>query len=131
MGSDTSGGEAIPVSDRLAAALAYAGADPFVAAVGATRLAIAITDPRRPDNPLVYVNDSFCALTGYARDEVIGRNCRFLQGPQTDPAAPAAIRAALDVGQADRDRRSSTIAATADPSGTASRLLRCSTPIAR
>jgi PAS domain S-box-containing protein len=34
----------------------------------------------------VFVNDAFCELTGYDREEVIGRNCRFLQGPQSDPA---------------------------------------------
>ncbi len=85
--------------DRLAVALAYAGEDPFVGIVSATRTPVVITDPRRPDNPLVFVNDSFCRLTGYARDEVIGRNCRFLQGPDTDPASVAAIRAAVAAGR--------------------------------
>lgn len=48
------------------------------------------------DRALVYVNNAFLDATGYARDEVIGRNCRFLQGPGTDPEAVAAIRRALD-----------------------------------
>ena len=74
-------------------------ADPFAAAVHATHMPIAISDPRLPDNPIVFVNDSFCRLSGYAREEVIGRNCRFLQGPATDPAAVARIRAALQASQ--------------------------------
>jgi PAS domain S-box-containing protein len=75
------------------------GADPFAAAVRATHMPIAISDPRLPDNPIVFVNDSFCRLSGYAREEVIGRNCRFLQGPGTDPAAVARIRAAVEASQ--------------------------------
>ena len=71
------------------------GTDPFASAVRATRMPMVITDPRLPDNPLVFVNDAFCRLTGYARDEILGRNCRFLQGPDSDPAAVAAIRAAV------------------------------------
>ena len=59
--------------------------DPFVAAVRATRMPMIITDPRQNDNPVVFANDSFCRLTGYARSEILGRNCRFLQGPETDP----------------------------------------------
>lgn len=59
--------------------------DPFVAAVRATRMPMIITDPRQSDNPVVFANDSFCRLTGYTRAEILGRNCRFLQGPETDP----------------------------------------------
>ena len=59
--------------------------DPFVAAVRATRMPMIITDPRQSDNPVVFANDSFCRLTGYTRSEILGRNCRFLQGPETDP----------------------------------------------
>ncbi|SDY98370.1 PAS domain S-box-containing protein [Geodermatophilus africanus] len=64
-------------------------------AVVATDIAFIITDPRQPDNPLIWVNPSFSRITGYG-DEAVGRNCRFLQGPATDPAAIAGIRAALD-----------------------------------
>ena len=65
-------------------------------AVIATDIAFTITDPRRPDNPLVWVNPSFTRVTGYDAEEVIGRNCRFLQGPATDPDAVALIRAGLE-----------------------------------
>ncbi len=69
--------------------------DPFAAAIRGTRMPMVITDPRLPDNPIVFVNKAFQDLTGYDRDEIIGRNCRFLQGPDTDPATVAHIRASL------------------------------------
>jgi PAS domain S-box-containing protein len=71
------------------------GVDPFTAAVRATRMPMIITDPRKPDNKIVFVNDAFCRLTGYAREEILGRNCRFLQGPETDPADVSKVRAAV------------------------------------
>jgi len=72
--------------------------DPFAAAIRATRMSMLITDPRKPDNPIVFVNDSFLRLTGYGREEVMGKNCRFLQGPGTDPASVAEVRAAVAEG---------------------------------
>ena len=61
-----------------------------VAAEGVT-----IADARLPDRPLIYANEGFERITGYAVAEVLGRNCRFLQGPGTDPVAVAEIRAAV------------------------------------
>ncbi|MEL7689420.1 PAS domain-containing protein [Citromicrobium bathyomarinum] len=58
--------------------------------------ALAISDPSIEDNPLVFVSDAFESLTGYARDAVIGRNCRFLQGENTDPDAVARLREAVE-----------------------------------
>ncbi|MBE7201229.1 MAG: PAS domain-containing protein [Parafilimonas terrae] len=69
--------------------------DPFAAAVRATRMPMLITDPHKPDNPIVFVNDAFFKLTGYARAEVIGRNCRFLQGPETQRADVDRLRDAI------------------------------------
>lgn len=60
---------------------------------------VVVADPRQPDLPLVFVNDAFCRITGYAREDVIGRNCRFLQGPETEPDAVDAIRDAIAHGQ--------------------------------
>ena len=54
-----------------------------------------ITDPRQPDNPIVFANNAFLDLVGYGRDEVLGRNCRFLQGPDTDPEAVDKLRSAI------------------------------------
>ena len=70
--------------------------DPFAAAVRATRMSMIITNPRQPDNPIVFANAAFLKLTGYERDEVLGANCRFLQGERTDRKAVAAIRAAIE-----------------------------------
>ncbi|MCJ2050068.1 histidine kinase dimerization/phosphoacceptor domain -containing protein [Methylobacterium sp. J-070] len=69
--------------------------DPFAAAVRATRMAMIITNPRLDDNPIVYANDAFLRMSGYARSEVLGRNCRFLQGADTDRGAVALIREAV------------------------------------
>nr|AML77389.1 putative LOV domain-containing protein [Crossopetalum rhacoma] len=55
-----------------------------------------ITDPRLPDNPIIFASDSFLELTEYCREEILGRNCRFLQGPETDPATVRKIRDAID-----------------------------------
>ena len=59
---------------------------------------ITISDPSEPDNPLIYVNDEFCELTGYCRDEALGRNCRFLQGERTREKQVEKMRTAIDDG---------------------------------
>jgi PAS domain S-box-containing protein len=64
-------------------------------AVERTGMPMVVTDPRQPDNPIVLANGAFLALTGYTADEVIGRNCRFLQGPDTKPADVEVIRRGL------------------------------------
>jgi hypothetical protein len=74
--------------------------DALAAAVGAAPTGIVVSDPNLPDCPIVYANPAFFRLTGYAPSEVIGRNCRFLQGRGTDPAHVHAIRRAI------ADRRS-------------------------
>jgi PAS domain S-box-containing protein len=55
-------------------------------------IASVISDPRQPDNPIVACNQPFCDLTGYAVDDVVGRNCRFLSGPATEPWLSEEIR---------------------------------------
>lgn len=57
---------------------------------------VSLADPSAPDTPLTYVNRAFEELTGYDREEILGRNCRFLQGSGTDPETTARIRAAVD-----------------------------------
>lgn len=64
-------------------------------ALSASAEGITISCPSLPDNPLIYVNEGFETLTGYTADEVLGRNCRFLQGPGTDPGACEEIRTAI------------------------------------
>jgi PAS domain S-box-containing protein len=68
---------------------------PFERLVGETTEGITVCDFRRPDMPLIWVNRGFLNLTGYRKNEVLGRNCRFLQGPDTDPAAVERVRQAL------------------------------------
>ncbi len=60
--------------------------------IEASAIAAVISDPRRPDNPIIECNAAFEALTGYARVEVIGRNCRFLRGEGTEPDLSEALR---------------------------------------
>jgi PAS domain S-box-containing protein len=64
-------------------------------AMAASGEGIVITDPQKPNNPIVYVNTGFERITGYPRDAAIGQSCRFLQGADTNPDALAEIRAAL------------------------------------
>jgi PAS domain S-box-containing protein len=72
-----------------------AGQDSIIASVGASPLAMVLSNPRRPDNPLEIVNRAFCALTGYAEAEIVGRNCRFLAGAATEPDVTDRIRTAI------------------------------------
>lgn len=58
-------------------------------------IAAVISNPRLPDNPIVECNEAFIALTGYTRDEIVGRNCRFLSGPDTEPWLSETIRAGV------------------------------------
>jgi PAS domain S-box-containing protein len=65
--------------------------DIFFAAVQMSRMPMCLSDPAQPDNPIIFCNQAFEQLTGYGWDEVVGRNCRFLQGAETDQAAVALI----------------------------------------
>ncbi len=67
----------------------------FFAAIEMTRMPMILTDPNLPDNQIVFANKAFFDLTGYEEDEVLGRNCRFLQGAQTDRASVAEMRDAI------------------------------------
>lgn len=71
-------------------------------ALAAASTGITIADARQPDMPLIFVNPAFEQITGYAATDVLGKNCRFLQGADTDQAALAQIRTALATGQACR-----------------------------
>ncbi len=68
--------------------------------IAAATSGIVIADARAPDCPLVYVNEGFERITGYTVAEIIGRNCRFLQGPDTDPAVHMQMRQMLAAGEA-------------------------------
>ncbi|CAA9504521.1 MAG: diguanylate cyclase/phosphodiesterase (GGDEF & EAL domains) with PAS/PAC sensor(s) [uncultured Solirubrobacteraceae bacterium] len=84
-----------PSSDPLSAALAHRALDAAVTG-------IVIVDMTRPHRPMTYVNPAFERITGYRTEEVLGRNCRILQGEETDPAAVAEFSEALRRGEACR-----------------------------
>ena len=67
----------------------------FFAAIEMTRMPMILTDPNLPDDPIVFANKAFLDLTGYEEGEVLGRNCRFLQGAQTDRQTVAELREAI------------------------------------
>ena len=113
-------GEPIPCRDHMAA-LPYEG-ETFDGSVGILRdvsdererreeletktraldeapVGITVTDPQQEDNPMVYVNDRFVEMTGYTREESIGVNCRFLQGPDTEEASVQELRDAIDADE--------------------------------
>ena len=56
---------------------------------------LVISDPALADTPIIFISDEFEQQTGYPPEEVLGHNCRFLQGPETDPKAVQAIRDAI------------------------------------
>ncbi|MCM3796524.1 STAS domain-containing protein [Priestia megaterium] len=60
-----------------------------------THAGLTITDPSLPDNPIIYANKGFLDLTGYEREEVVGKNCRFLQGKQTNPTTIKEMKQAI------------------------------------
>jgi PAS domain S-box-containing protein len=64
----------------------------LMAAIQTAQRSFCITDPSLPDNPIVFASAGFLQLTGYALDKVLGRNCRFLQGPKTDQKQVAILR---------------------------------------
>lgn len=63
--------------------------------IGASPVASVISNPRRADNPIEIANAAFCALTGYAEADIVGRNCRFLAGDATEPWLSAKLRDAI------------------------------------
>lgn len=67
----------------------------FFAAVKTTRMPMIVTDPNQPDNPIVFANPAFMGMTGYSPEELIGKNCRLLQGPDTDRDTVTELRRAI------------------------------------
>ena len=64
-------------------------------ALESTDEGVVISDCSQPDMPIIYANRAFTTITGYGYDEVVGRNCRFLQGNETSAAAAQTIRQAI------------------------------------
>ncbi|HMT47101.1 MAG: hypothetical protein RL702_2150 [Pseudomonadota bacterium] len=60
--------------------------------IASSKVAAVVSDPRLPDNPIVACNEAFIELTGYPREEILGRNCRFLRGERTEAEQTAMLR---------------------------------------
>ena len=101
--ADTMTDAVVDAAAGLPAALDLASTRMFEQVVADARRAVCITDPRLPDNPIVFVNPAFTRMTGYGPDEVLGRNCRFLQGKGTSSSDIARISSAL------RERRTEIV----------------------
>lgn len=71
----------------------------FKEVVEATSTGIVITDAQQDDHPIIYVNRGFCRMSGYEEDEVLGRNCRFLQAEDRDQEVVGLMRNAIKHGQ--------------------------------
>jgi PAS domain S-box-containing protein len=72
-----------------------AAGNEIIQSVLASPLAMVVTNPRAPDNPIEVANQAFCNLTGYAEGEILGRNCRFLAGEQTESWVSEQLRGAI------------------------------------
>ncbi|MEE4230750.1 hybrid sensor histidine kinase/response regulator [Pseudomonas viridiflava] len=83
------------VDNTASGDISHKGKDIFFAAVETTRMPMIVTDPNSEDNPIIFANKAFLEMTGYASEEIIGSNCRFLQGPETDRAVVQTIRDAI------------------------------------
>ncbi len=72
---------------------------PIADMIEAGSVAAVISNPRLPDNPIVACNEAFCRLTGYSREEILGRNCRFLRGAGTEPELAQQLRDSIHAHQ--------------------------------
>nr|AML76765.1 putative LOV domain-containing protein [Freycinetia multiflora] len=72
----------------------------LILSLGRIKQSFVLTDPHSHDMPIVYASDAFLSLTGYSRNEVLGRNCRFLSGPETDVGALLKIKESIQAQQA-------------------------------
>lgn len=70
----------------------------LITAICSAQRSFCITDPALPDNPIVFASQGFLDLTGYDMEDILGRNCRFLQGPATDLAGVAVLRKGITQG---------------------------------
>lgn len=83
------------VDNAQTADLSSSGKNIFFAAVSTTRMPMIVTDPNQSDNPIIFANEAFLEMTGYDTTELYGRNCRFLQGSDTDRYAVSQVKRAI------------------------------------
>jgi PAS domain S-box-containing protein len=97
--SDGEGHHSSDGRNVIPAGIGHGGRDIFFAAVQMSRMPMCLTDPHQPDEPIIFCNRAFEQLTGYAQDEILGHNCRFLQGQGTDRRVISEIARHLDRGE--------------------------------
>lgn len=96
----SSGGQSVIATTQAGATKTLDDPDySLVKALQTAQQNFVISDPSLPDNPIVYASQGFLMLTGYTLDQVLGRNCRFLQGPETDPKSVDRIRKGIEKGE--------------------------------
>jgi PAS domain S-box-containing protein len=83
------------VTNKLFSKNSRSDRHPVLDSIRFSPIATVVSDPTQADNPLIAVNAAFCALTGYTEAEVIGRNCRFLRGPDTENGQTEKLRTAV------------------------------------
>ncbi len=83
------------MTQELFSKTSFANRHPVLDSIRFSPIATVVSDPTQADNPLIAVNAAFCALTGYTEAEVIGRNCRFLRGPDTENGQTQKLRTAV------------------------------------
>ena len=83
------------MTDELFSKISASSSHPVLDSILFSPIATVVSDPTQPDNPLIAVNAAFCALTGYSEAESIGRNCRFLRGPDTENGQTEKLRSAV------------------------------------
>ena len=71
--------------------------------IASSKVAAVVSDPRQPDNPIVACNEAFMQLTGYPKEEILGRNCRFLRGERTVTCTAIRTRPRDAARRAERD----------------------------
>ena len=83
------------MTKELFSKTSFANRHPVLDSIRFSPIATVVSDPTQADNPLIAVNAAFCTLTGYTEAEVIGRNCRFLRGPDTENGQTQKLRTAV------------------------------------
>ena len=91
----TSGKQNFRVDNSSSGDISASGKNIFFAAVETTRMPMIVTDPNRDDNPIIFANNAFLEMTGYGVEEIVDRNCRFLQGPESDRSVVTQVREAI------------------------------------
>ena len=89
-------GLAIEQNERTAEEKSEDELEELASSIQLSPIATVVTDPRQPDNPIVAANDAFTRLTGYTVAEIVGRNCRFLGGPETESDKKELLRTAIE-----------------------------------